>query len=98
MTPESKVKEKVKNVLKLAGAYYAMPHGAGYGNAGVPDFLICHQGEFIGVECKATAKDKPTALQLNNLMEIRRAGGRGFVIHDGNIDELINLLRGTYNG
>ena len=96
MTPESKAKAKIKKILNEVGAYYVMPHGAGFGNAGVPDFLICHMGEFIGVEAKATAKDTPTALQLHNLMEIRKAGGRGLVIHCDNTDELINLLKGTY--
>ena len=87
MTPESLVKKRIKDVLKKVGAYYVMPHGAGYGNAGAPDFIVCLRGEFIGIEAKAGG-NKATALQLHNLMEIRKAGGKSFVVNENNIDEL----------
>ena len=53
MTPEAKVKEKIKKILKSYSVWYAMPHGAGYGDAGVPDFLCCYQGKFLAIEAKA---------------------------------------------
>ena len=87
MTPEGKVKARVKKILVDLNAYYTMPHGAGYGNAGVPDFLVCYKGRFIGIECKANG-NKPTALQMFNLCEIRRCGGTGLVIDETNVDEL----------
>jgi hypothetical protein len=90
-TPEGKVKAKVKIVLDSLNAYYAMPMGTGFGNAGVPDFLVCIDGQFIAIECKA-GNNKPTALQLHNLMRIRKAGGFGFVVNEMNIDELKRLL------
>ena len=40
MTPEAKVKAKIKALLKQYNVYYAMPIGTGYGNAGVPDLLL----------------------------------------------------------
>jgi pantoate kinase len=46
MTPEAKVKDKIKKILKEHNVYYAMPMGTGYGNAGVPDFLCCVHGKF----------------------------------------------------
>ena len=49
-TPEGKVKDKIKAILKRRNVYYAMPIGTGYGNSGVPDFLVCHDGHFIGIE------------------------------------------------
>ena len=90
-TPESKVKSKVKRILRDMGAYYVMPHGAGYGNAGVPDFLVCLDGLFFGIECKANG-GKPTALQLHHLSQIRKANGRGFVIDENNVDDLERML------
>jgi len=87
MTPEAKVKAKVKKVLQDMGAYYAMPMGTGFGNSGVPDFLVCYQGAFFGIECKAGG-NKPTALQLHHMSEIRKAGGVAFVIDETNIDNL----------
>ena len=91
MTPEAKVKAKVKKVLSEVGAYYAMPMGTGYGNAGVPDFLVCVRGRFVGIECKAEG-NKPTALQLKNLADIESAGGLAFIIDENNVAELRNFL------
>jgi hypothetical protein len=87
MTPEAKVKKKVRKILDDIGAYYAMPIGTGYGNSGVPDFLVCYNGAFFGIECKANG-NKPTALQLHNMMQIRKAGGLSFVIDETNVDDL----------
>ena len=87
MTPEAKVKARVKKILTDMGAYYAMPQSGGYGNSGTPDFLVCFQGAFFGIECKANG-NKPTALQLHNMMQIRKAGGRSFVVDETNIDKL----------
>ena len=80
-TPEAKVKAKIKAILKAHNAYYAMPIGSGYGNSGVPDFLVCLNGEFLAIEAKA-GKGVPTALQLKNLREIEAAGGRTLIINE----------------
>ena len=94
MTPEAKVKERVKKVLKDIGAYYAMPVTGGYGVSGVPDFLVCYNGLFVGLECKA-GNGKTTALQEKNLLDIRKAGGMSYVINEANISILEDLLNGT---
>jgi len=87
MTPEAKVKKKVKDVLNDIGAYYTMPVTGGYGNSGAPDFIICIAGLFYGIECKANG-GKPTALQLKNHDDIRKAGGIALVIDETNVDNL----------
>lgn len=90
-TPESKVKKRVKEILKNLGAYYVMPVTSGYGNSGAPDFLVCYQGKFIGLECKA-GKGRVTALQQRNLDQIDLAGGWSFVINEENVEQLNNLV------
>ena len=90
-TPESKVKKRVKEVLKNLGAYYVMPVTSGDGNSGAPDFLVCYQGKFIGLECKA-GKGRVTALQQRNLDQIDLAGGWSFVINEENVEQLNNLV------
>ena len=95
MTPEAKVKAKVKKTLLEIGAYYAMPIGSGYGNAGVPDFLVCYKGIFVGIECKANG-GKPTALQLKNLADIESAGGTALIINETNVAELRKLLENIH--
>lgn len=91
-TPESRVKAKIKAILKSYDAYYAMPIGTGYGNSGVPDFLVCLGGEFLAIEAKA-GKNAPTALQLKNLDAVVSAGGRALVINEDGIK--LGILEAT---
>lgn len=90
MTPEAKVKARVTKLLKERGAYYAMPVAGGFGNAGVPDILVCYKGRFVGIECKA-GKGQTTALQDKHLQDIRNAGGEALVVRE-DITNLIELL------
>jgi hypothetical protein len=90
------VKKAVRQVLDSLGAYYVMPVTSGYGNSGAPDFLICLQGRFVGIECKA-GKNKPTALQELNLKKIRDAGGVALVVNETNVVNLNSLLSGERN-
>jgi pantoate kinase len=83
-TPEGKVKDKIKKILKAHNVYYAMPMGTGYGNAGVPDFLCCARGGFVAVEAKANG-GQVTALQQKNLSEIEASGGISWVVDEKNI-------------
>jgi hypothetical protein len=92
-TPESKVKAQIRKILETTRAYYAMPIGTGYGNSGVPDFLVCHKGRFIGIEAKA-GKGTTTALQEKHLADIRAAGGTAFVVNEHNLDQLKEMLSG----
>jgi hypothetical protein len=87
VTPEGAVKKKVKALLKEVGAYYVMPVTGGYGNSGAPDFIVCHQGKFIGIECKA-GTNQATALQLANLDSITQSGGVAMVVREKDLDDL----------
>ena len=91
MTPEAKVKKQIRAILDGFGAYYAMPIGSGYGNSGVPDFLVCYKGWFIGIEAKA-GKGKTTALQDMNLEKITAAGGLTLIVNEFNLQAVNNLL------
>jgi Holliday junction resolvase len=92
MTPEAKVKNKIKKILDKLGCYYFFPQTGGYGRSGVPDIIICHQGKFIAIECKA-GKGVITALQKNNIDRINSNGGLAIVINESNIEELETLIR-----
>ena len=91
-TPEAKVKDKIKAILKEHGVYYAMPIGTGYGNAGVPDFLCCFKGRFLAIEAKANG-GTTTALQDKNLRDIEVAGGITCVLNEANISALSGYLK-----
>lgn len=91
-TPEAKVKEKIKKILKEHNVYFAMPMGTGYGNSGVPDFLCCVNGRFLAIEAKA-GKGIPTALQEKNMRDIKAAGGTALVVNETNFEELKECLK-----
>ena len=91
MTPEAKVKKKVVAILKKHEAYYFYPVTGGYGRSGVPDVIACHDGRFIGIECKA-GSNKPTPLQQKNLDDIQAAGGVALVINEDNINTVEELF------
>lgn len=80
MTPEGKIKQKVKAYLDEIGAYWFMPVQGGYG-ARTVDFLVCYKGNFFGIETKAEGK-KPTKLQEFCMRKICKAGGECFVVCD----------------
>ena len=87
MTPEAKVKVRVKKVLDEHKVYYFLPATGGYGRAGVPDIIACFNGQFIAIETKA-GKGKTTALQERELSRIAESGGVTFVINEDNLDDL----------
>lgn len=86
-TPEKRVKEGVKKVLKDLGIYFFMPATYGFGRSGVPDFVCCMDGMFIGIECKA-GSNKPTVLQEREMTGIRAAKGHAFVVNETNLENL----------
>ena len=87
MTPEAKVKKKVKEILDQMGVYHFSPMQNGMGRAGIPDIIGCLEGQFLGIECKA-GKGKTTALQERELNRILNAGGEAYVINEENIEQL----------
>lgn len=96
-TPEKKVKDKVVAILKQEGAYYFFPATHGFGRSGVPDVVACVNGYFLGIECKA-GKNKPTALQIREIENIRHAGGVAVVVNETNWDMLPELVRKLKRG
>ena len=92
MTPEGKVKEKVKKILKENGIWYFMPAANGFGRAGIPDIICCWDGKFMAIECKAPGKiNNTTAHQERCIEEIRAAKGWAMVVDDPQqLQEFIN--------
>lgn len=84
-TPEGKTKDIIKKYLKTfveeGSLYYFMPVQGKFAKKGVPDFLLCYKGKFIGIEAKADGKsDTTTALQELTISQIKIAGGIALVI------------------
>lgn len=82
-TPEGKVKDAVRKVLKARNIWYYQPMQNGMGQVGIPDFICCWNGRFIGIETKAPGKRKETtANQDRVLAEIVSHGGQTIVVDD----------------
>lgn len=80
MTPEGKVKAKVKDVLRKHGVYWHCPVMNGMGAPSL-DFVCCHKGLYFAIETKAGNK-QPTPRQETTINQIRLAGGLAFVINE----------------
>lgn len=96
-TPEKKVKDKVVGILKAEGAYYFFPATHGYGRSGVPDIVACVNGHFLAIECKA-GKNKPTALQVREIENIRLVGGVAVVANEENWELVRDVVRKLKGG
>lgn len=90
MTPEGRVKAQVKQWLKDRGIWYYMPVQNGMGVTGIPDFICCWKGRFIGIETKAPGKRANlSANQERQIHLIHRSGGVAIVVDDAaQLDQL----------
>jgi hypothetical protein len=93
-TPEGKVKDKIKKLLKTHGAYYTMPVMTGMATNGTPDFSIGHAGRYLAIEAKA-GDGAPTELQWVRLREVERAGCSTMVINEHNLHLVEAWLQDT---
>ena len=89
-TPEGRVKEIVRKVLKEYGVWFFSPVSNGMGVHGIPDFVGIFRGKSLMVETKALGR-KPTPRQEMQIAAIRAAGGKVFVI-DGDCCLLVSWL------
>ena len=102
-TPEGRVKDQIKKLLKQYGIWFYMPVQNGMGVVGIPDLVCCYEGLFIGIETKAPNKkpttfeqrwNKATPNQKNRLTEIQQAGGIAFVADDvEQVRQLLNEIK-----
>lgn len=99
MTPEGRVKEDVKKVLRSYGVYYHMPVQNGMGQPSL-DFVTCPWGFYFAIETKARGKEI-TARQHRTILEILRSGGYAMVCDGSNfdrLDEVLRVMRACKNG
>ncbi len=94
MTPEGKVKYKIKTWLKInmPGHWQVSVRGGAFGKAGTPDLLICWMGIFIAIEIK-TFDGVVSALQNVQLHLIREAGGVAAIVRGYDVARLEAIKR-----
>ena len=91
MTPEGKVKAKIKAILKEYGVYYFMPVQNGMGMPGL-DFHCTLHGMSLYIEAKAPGKN-PTKRQEITMESMRQAGAIVIVCDGSSYDELEETLK-----
>jgi hypothetical protein len=92
MRNESDVKKEVKKVLSELGVFWFMPVQTGYGVKGVPDFVCCVCGKFLGIETKFGGNDLSTwqKIQRDRIFEAR---GLFLVIDEDSIEDWKNYIK-----
>lgn len=93
MTPEGRVKEKVKRLLRKYDAYWHCPVQNGMGAPALDFMQVTVGGLVCAIECKA-GSGTLTARQRSTVADIRRAGGTVLVVTDqeSTIEELEQWL------
>ena len=93
MKNEKDVKAETRKVLDtFDNVFYFMPVPTGYGVKGIPDFVVCLDGAFIGIEAKF-GKNKESLWQKKQGAAIKDAHGTYLVVNDKNIHKLRGYLR-----
>lgn len=91
MTPEAKVKEKVKAILKSEGWWFYIAVAGPFSTHGIPDIMCCKKGQLLGVEVKAKGKrNNTTANQDRVIREMVAAGAWAIVVDDA--QQLMDFL------
>jgi hypothetical protein len=100
MRNEADVKKEVKKVLDSLGVYWFMPVQTGYGVKGIPDFVCCIDGLFLGIETKFGSNQLST-WQERQRDKILAADGVFMRVDETNVVDLaayITAIRELENG
>lgn len=93
MAEEKLFENKVKRFLQSEGAWFIKYWGgAAFTKSGIPDLLVCLNGQFLGVELKAP-RGVPTDLQLHTLREIDDAGGYAVLLYPDDFERFQTMVR-----
>ena len=87
MAAEKNFENRVKAYLKSKDVWYIKYWGgARFTKSGIPDLLACVNGKFVAIELKAP-NGKPSELQLYTIEQIKKAGGKAFVLYPKDFNE-----------
>ena len=82
MSSEAHVKRAIRKVLDSMSIWYYMPPASMYGKGGIPDFVCCLLGRFVGIEAKRPSVGIKglSPLQLRQCHEITKNNGDYIVV------------------
>lgn len=74
-----------------ARGWYIKVWGGGFQKSGIPDMIACIEGQFFGIELKAS-DGHPSALQLLNIRRIKAAGGIAIILYPSGFEEFKDCI------
>ena len=89
--PEARLSRKIMDALRAEGHFCFKVHGSEFMMAGLPDIIVCAQGQFIGLETKLPKTRNnvsPRQQYVHELIEI--AGGKAQVVCS--VDEALKVI------
>jgi len=79
--PESKLSRKIMERLRLEGWFCFKVHGSEHMMAGLPDIVVCAEGQFIGLETKMPqSRENVSPVQRLVHSKIENANGTARVV------------------
>ena len=95
LSKEKDVKREIRKILDRINIWYYMPPASVYGRRGIPDFVCCLHGAFVGIEAKSPKmkKDGLSPTQLLESRGIMKNGGEYIVVWDKeSLEKLVDRL------
>lgn len=89
---ERTFQKKVETFLTKENVWFLKVWGNGIQRSGIPDLLICCNGQFIGCELKCES-GKATELQMYELKQIQRSGGYAMILKPSGFDRFVQFIR-----
>ena len=87
---EARLSRSVQDALRQHGAFVFKVHGSEYMIAGLPDLIVCYQGQFFGLELKLPGnKTSPRQEYIGE--KIQLAGGQWAIVHS--VAEALSIVR-----
>lgn len=87
MENEGHVKDAIKAVLALLGAWHYMHVPVGYGRTGIPDFTVVLAGRPVMIEAKFSMRET-TGRQEEELDKAAKAGAVSMVVNQWGLEDM----------
>lgn len=88
-TPESKLKQRIRDLLTARGAFYSNVQGGSFAKPGDPDIVVCYRGRYVAVEAKAP-DGRQSSIQRIRQEQIEDAGGMYVLAYS--VEDVVSAL------
>lgn len=97
MADEKNYENRIKKYLKERGCWFVKYFANRNTLSGIPDILANVNGQFVGIEVKAS-NGRPSELQLWTRDQIRESGGISVIVYPEQFETLKRLIECLISG